>query len=474
MQNKIHPVILSGGTGARLWPMSRPDYPKQLLPLSGAQTMLQETARRVSDPDRFAAPLIVCNEAHRFIIAEQLHAIGRKPGAILLEPIGRNTAPAAAVAALLLAAEDRDAMMLLLPSDHVVTDTAGFVAAVDVAAKAAARKQMVLFGMQPERPETGFGYIIRGSGLDGVDGAYAIERFVEKPNAATAETIIGGGHAFWNSGMFLFSASVFLEELARFEPAVFSAARAAVDRVSRDLDFCRLERELFERAPSVSIDNAVMERTERAAVVPAAFGWSDVGSWSALWDLGPQDGEGNLLVGDVLAVDTRNSYVRSHDRLVATVGVENVVVVETGDAVLVMAKDRSQDVRLVVDQLNAGGRSEAVARPRVYRPWGFYESVVAGNRFQVKHIQVKPGARLSLQMHHHRSEHWVVVNGTARVVRDSDSSLVRENESIYIPCGAQHRLENPGKVPLDLIEVQTGSYLGEDDIVRIEDIYGRA
>ena len=474
MQQKITPVILSGGTGTRLWPLSRPDYPKQLLALAGDETLFQQTLRRVADPARFAPPLIVCNKEHRFIIAEQLRAIGMAADTILLEPVGRNTAPAAALAATILAGRGAGGPMLLLPSDHVVTDPDAFRAAVDLAAHAAETGRMVLFGMQPQRPETGFGYIIAGEPLGAVGGAHAIERFVEKPDPAAAEAIIRGGNAYWNSGMFLFGAELFLEELQRLQPEIVAAARDAVSERSTDLDFCRVDEAAFARAPSISIDNAVMEHTTRAAVLPASFGWSDIGSWAGLWDLGPRDAAGNALFGDVVAIDTRNCYIRSQDRLVTVLGTDNLVVVETADAVLVIDKDRAQDVRTLIDRLGVLGRSEAVARPRVYRPWGFYESVVAGHRFQVKHIQVKPGGQLSLQMHHHRSEHWVVVNGTASVLRDGKTSLVRENESIYIPCTAEHRLENPGKVPLDLIEVQTGSYLGEDDIVRLEDMYGRA
>ena len=453
--------------------MSRPDYPKQLLPLAAEETMLQQTARRVGDRARFAPPVIVCDNEHRFLVAEQMRAIGVEPEAIVLEPVGRNTAPAAAVAALLLSAKDPEALLLLLPSDHVVGNSDAFLAAVDTAQTLARRGRLALFGMRPDRPESGFGYIVRGEAVAEVEGAYAVSRFVEKPEPAVAEKMIAAGDSFWNSGMFLFSAAVFLEELGHFEPEILASAKQAVEKISRDLDFCRIDEAAFKAAPAVSIDNAVMERTDRAAVVPAEFGWSDVGSWSSLWRLGPRDAADNRLIGDVIARESTGCYIRSQERLVAAIGVENLVIVETGDAVLVIDRSRAEEVKQLVEQLQASHRKEAFERPRVYRPWGYYESVVASGRFQVKHIQVKPGGRLSLQMHHHRSEHWVVVNGTAQVVRDNETLIVREAESVYIPCGARHRLENPGKIPLDLIEVQTGSYLGEDDIVRLEDVYGR-
>ena len=470
---RVHPVILSGGTGTRLWPMSRPDYPKQFLPLIGDSTMLQQTAERVRASEHFGAPLIVCNNEHRFVVAEQLRAVGVDPEAIVLEPVGRNTAPAVAAAALLLFAKDPDAVLLVLPSDHIVTDLPPFFAAVERAHAVAQQGRLALFGMSADRPEVGFGYIVRGDELADVDAAYAVERFVEKPDVTVAKSLIAAGDAYWNSGMFLFGARIFLEELERFEPEILACAREAVAGIHRDLDFCRMDEAAFKAAPAMSIDNAVMERTDRAAVIRATFGWSDVGSWSALSDLGPHDAGGNVVVGDVVAHGTKGCYIRSHERLVATVGIENLIIVATGDAVLVADRARAQDVKELVADLQAQGRDEAFERARVYRPWGYYECIEASSRFQVKHIQVKPGARLSLQMHHHRSEHWVVVSGTAKVTRDAESFLVRETESVYIPCGTQHRLENPGKIPLDLIEVQTGSYLGEDDIIRLDDVYGR-
>ena len=465
----IVPVILSGGAGTRLWPLSRELYPKQLLPLAGPHTMIQETALRAAG-GAFGPPVVVCNEEHRFIIAEQLRAVGVVPRAILLEPAGRNTAPAAAAAARLLDAHET---MMLLPSDHVVRDKAAFAAAVATAAKAVGADRLVTFGIDPEAPETGYGYIRRGAALPGIDGAFAVDRFVEKPDLATAQAYLAEGGWAWNSGMFLFRAGDFLAELAGFEPAIAAAAEAALAKAARDLDFVRLDRDAFAAAPSKSIDYAVMERTKRSAVVPARLGWSDVGAWNALWEIGTRDADGNVVEGDVIAADTTNSYLRSEDRLLATVGVDNLVVVATRDVVMVAAKDRAQEVKKIVDRLKAAGRSEASAHPVVYRPWGTYQTVDLGARHQVKHIMLKPGAKISLQKHAHRAEHWVVVSGTARVTRDEDTLVLRENMSTYIPVGCVHRLENPGTEPLRIVEVQSGGYLGEDDIVRLEDSYGR-
>ena len=466
---QIVPVILSGGAGTRLWPLSRELYPKQLLALAGPRTMIQETAARVA-ADPFGAPIIVCNEEHRFIIAEQLRAIGVNPRAILLEPVGRNTAAAAAAAAKLL---DADETMMLLPSDHVVRDEAAFAAAVATARRAVAAGRLVTFGISPEAPETGYGYIKRGAALAGVDGAFAVDRFVEKPDLKTAEGYLAAGDWAWNSGMFLFTAGTFLDELRSFEPAIADAAAAALAAATRDLDFVRLDKDAFAKAPSKSIDYAVMERTKKSAVVPARLGWSDVGAWNALWEIGTRDADGNVTLGDVIATGTTNSYLRSEDRLLAAVGVDNLVVVATKDVVMVADKDRAQDVKKIVDRLKADGRSEATAHPVVYRPWGTYQTIDLGPRHQVKHIMVKPGAKISLQKHAQRAEHWVVVSGTARVTRDEDVLLLRENMSVYIPVGCVHRLENIGTEPLRIVEVQSGSYLGEDDIVRLEDSYGR-
>ena len=470
---KIHPVILSGGSGTRLWPMSRETYPKQLLALTADRTLLQETAARVGNPARFAAPIVVCNDAHRFIVAEQLRQLAVKPRCIVLEPSGRNTAPAAAVAALMLAQEDADALLLLLPSDHVIADAIAFQGAVSTAAAAAADGALVTFGIKPTKPETGYGYIHRGAPLKGRPGCYSVGAFVEKPDLATANGYLARGGYDWNSGMFLFSARAYLDELERLEPEIVARCREAIDGAKRDLDFIRLAADPFQAAPSKSIDYAVMEHTDRAAVVPAEFGWNDVGSWTALWDIGRKDDAGNVAVGDVLALDSTDNYLRSEGKLLATLGIEGLVVVATDDAVLVTPKERAQDVRMLVEALKVRNRPEPAFHPRVYRPWGYYQTLHDGSRFQVKRITVSVGGCLSLQLHHHRAEHWVVVNGAARVTRGNDVFMLNENESTYIPPNTVHRLENPGKVPLNLIEVQSGSYLGEDDIVRIEDNYGR-
>jgi mannose-1-phosphate guanylyltransferase/mannose-1-phosphate guanylyltransferase/mannose-6-phosphate isomerase len=472
---RIHPVILSGGSGTRLWPMSREHYPKQLLPLCSDQSMLQDTAARVQGTGRFAAPLLICNQEHRFIIAEQVRQIGLAPQAIVLEPVARNTAAAAAVAALTLMETDPDALLLLLPADHLIRNQDAFLAAVDAAAAVAASGRLVTFGIVPHAPETGYGYIRRGAPLAGQDGSFDVAAFVEKPTLGIAREFLASGDYLWNSGMFLFPAGLFLSELERFEPLVLAAAKAALAAGSRDLDFFRLDSDAFAAAPGTSIDYAVMERTSVAAVVAADMGWTDVGAWSALWEVGQRDADGNVRHGDVLLHDTRNSYVRSESNaLVALVGLEDTVVVATDDAILVASRDRVQDVKVLVEQLKRDGRTEPLTHRKVHRPWGFYQSVHEGDRFQVKRLTVAPGARLSLQKHYHRAEHWVVVNGTALVTRDDEQILLRENESVYIPLGAVHRLENPGKVPLNLIEVQSGAYLGEDDIVRIDDTYGRA
>jgi len=454
--------------------MSRESYPKQLLPLVSQSTLLQDTASRVSMGSQFHPPLFVCNEEHRFIVAEQLRQIGVAPRAIVLEPIGRNTAPAVCVAALLLLAEDPDALMLVLPSDHAIADVPAFHEACAVAADAARSGALVTFGIAPDRPETGYGYIRRGAAIKGAKGAFRVAEFVEKPDEATAREFVAGGKHAWNSGMFLFPAALALAELERLEPDIVTACRTAVARLTKDLDFLRLDRDAFGAAPSKSIDYALMEKTDKAAVVPAELGWNDVGSWSALWDIGRKDEGGNVAMGDVMLLDAKNSYVRSENRLVAAIGIEDMIVISTDDVVLVLPRDRAQDVRALVDKLRASDRPEPVFHPRVYRPWGFYQTVHDGERFQVKRISVKPGAQLSLQMHHHRTEHWIIVNGTARVTCGEKTFLLTENESTYIPMFTKHRLENPGKVPLNLIEVQSGAYLGEDDIVRYDDQYGRS
>ena len=469
----ITPVILSGGTGTRLWPMSRALYPKQLLPLLSSDSLLQETVRRVGDPARFAAPLIIANDEHRFIIAEQLRQTAITPQAIILEPVGRNTAPAACVAALVVAATDPDALLLVMPSDHAIADHAAFEAAIARAAVAAGSGALVTFGIAADRPETGYGYIRRGPALTGHEGSYAVAGFVEKPDRARAESYLAAGDYFWNSGIFLFPARLYLDELAARQPDMVASCRAALDTAQRDLDFLRLDKPSFAAMRGESIDYAVMEHTKRAAIVPVSMGWNDIGSWDALWAIGDKDGAGNVVLGDVVVEDSRNSYLRAEERMIAALGVEDLVVVATGDVVLIAKRDRAQDIKTLVARLDRAGRSETGTHLTVHRPWGTYRSIHAGDRVQVKHIMVKPGAQLSLQMHHHRAEHWVVVSGTAKVVRGEAEMMLHEDESTYIPVGTKHRLENPGKIPLHLIEVQSGPYLGEDDIVRFEDTYGR-
>ncbi len=472
MAHGLYPVILSGGSGTRLWPLSRAALPKQLLALHGERTMIQETVLRAQLPGA-APPLLLCSEAHRFLVAEQMKEIGVAPRAIVLEPMGRNTAPAAAVAALMTAEADPQGVVVLLPSDHVVRDAASFAEATRLAADAAREGHIVTFGMAPSAPETGYGYVHRGPRLEALDGAFKVRRFVEKPNAETAAGYLADGGYFWNSGMFVFRADVLIEDLRLHAPDVLVAAREALAKAKRDADFVRLDADAFANAPSISIDYALMEKTDRAAIVPCDIGWSDVGAWSALWEIRDQDAQNNVLLGDVIAHDSTGSYVHSDRRLIALVGVHDLVVIATEDAILVADRSRAQDVKAVVDRLKADSRSEHSEHRRVSRPWGSYETVDVGPRHQVKHIAVKPGGRLSLQMHKHRAEHWVVVEGTARVTVGDKVSTLKENESVFIPLGEKHRLENPGDVPLRLIEVQSGSYLGEDDIVRFEDIYGR-
>jgi len=467
----VYPVLLSGGSGTRLWPLSRTLLPKQLLPLTGDATMLQDTAQRLSGPG-FAPPMVICNDAHRFIIAEQLRAIDIAPSQCVLEPIGRNTAPAAAIAALILAAESPDALLLVAPSDHLIKDAPGLRAAIGSAAKAASRGALVTFGVKPTKPHTGFGYIKGGDVLE--DGAcYNVARFVEKPDLETARGYLASGDYYWNSGMFLFSAQVFLDELERLNPAMLEGCRASLAEADKDLDFLRLAAAPFEALKGDSIDYAVMEHTDHAAVMPIDVGWSDLGAWGALWEIGEQDEAGNVLVGDALVHDTRNTYIRSDARLVTAVGVENLIIVATEDAVLVADRDKAEAVRHIVKALADLGRSEVDAHVRVLRPWGAFEGIKKGPGYQVKVLTVNPGAGISLQYHNQRAEHWVVVSGHARVTRDDDVMDLAPNESTYIPLRAVHQLENPGDVPLQVVEVQTGDYLGEDDIVRIEDRYGR-
>jgi mannose-1-phosphate guanylyltransferase/mannose-6-phosphate isomerase len=464
----ITPVILSGGSGTRLWPLSRELYPKQLLPLVGERTMLQETVQRLEGLGA-SQPIVVCNDAHRFLVAEQLRQLGLQPQAIILEPIGRNTAPAIALAALKAAP---DALLLVLPADHVIRDVPAFQAAIRVAMPAAQSGKLVTFGIVPTTPETGYGYI-KQTNAGATAGVFAIEQFIEKPELARAEQFLQQGGYYWNSGMFLFQAGRYLQELQQHAPKILQAARAALTAAKPDLDFVRVDAGEFEACPSDSIDYAVMEKTRDAVVVPLAAGWSDVGSWSALHEALPADARGNVSKGDVLAEDSDGCYLYAESRLVSTVGLKDHVVVETKDAVLVAPKNRVQDVKQLVARLKAEGRYEHSLHREVYRPWGSYDSIDNGHRFQVKRLTIKPGAQLSLQLHHHRAEHWIVVSGTARITCGEKVFLLEENQSTYIPIGERHRIENPGRIPLHIIEVQSGSYLGEDDIVRFEDRYGR-
>ena len=468
LKAKLQPVLLSGGSGTRLWPLSREAYPKQFLALAGDDTMLQATWRRVADLAD-AAPIVVAGEEHRFLVAEQLRQVGAPTPAILLEPIGRNTAPAIAAAALQALRDGEDPLLLVLPSDHVVRDADAFRAAVRAAMPAAEQGALVTFGIMPDAPETGFGYIEAERG----EGVQRVLRFVEKPDAVTAQTYLDAGGYYWNSGMFLLRASRYLEELRKFRADIVGGAQAAFDAAQRDGDFIRLDKAAFAACPADSIDYAVMEKTDAAMVLPVDIGWNDVGSWSALWQVSEQDGDGNAHHGDVISIDSRNSYAYAR-RMVALVGVDDLVVVETDDAVLVARKDRVQQVKDVVARLKAEQRTQAALHREVHRPWGSYDSIDMAEGFQVKRIKVKPGARLSLQSHTRRAEHWIVVRGTARVTRDNDVFELFANQSTYIPIGAKHRLENPGTEMLELIEVQSGDYLGEDDIVRYEDVYGRS
>lgn len=467
------PVILSGGSGTRLWPLSRRNRPKQFLALGGEFTLFQQTVARTRALVGIGAPIVVCSEEHRFLVAEQLSEQHVNGASILLEPMPRNTAPAIALAAWQALAKDADAILLVLPADHLIGDTASFAEAVGKAQPLAEQDWLVTFGIRPATPETGFGYIKRAQALG--DGGFKVERFVEKPDVAKAKEYVASGDYEWNSGMFLFKTSRYLDELQQHAPEMHAASKAAHKRARVDLDFVRIDKDAFAASPDNSIDYAVMEKTARAAVVPVSCGWSDIGSWDALWAASQRDLDGNRLEGDVIALDSRNCFVHGADhRLIATLGLEDIVVVDTPDAVLVASRDRVQDVKQLVDRIKAAGRQEHLFHRKVYRPWGSYDSVDTGTRFQVKRIVVKPGAALSLQKHHHRAEHWVIVSGTAEVTRNEEVFLLTENESTFLPLGATHRLRNPGKIPLELIEVQSGSYLGEDDIVRLEDIYGRS
>jgi mannose-1-phosphate guanylyltransferase/mannose-6-phosphate isomerase len=474
--SRIHPVILSGGSGTRLWPLSRSMFPKQFIRFFNGQgtTFLGATLKRLAANGEFAAPTLLCNNDHRFLVKEELERIGIPAGDIVLEPVARNTAAAIAVAALAVARTDPAGVMAVMPSDHVIKDEARFVEAVRRAAKVAETGKLVLFGIKPDGPHTGYGYIQQGAPLEGGPaGCFAVAAFAEKPDRSTAERYLAGGRHFWNSGIFVLHVRTFLEELERLEPKILAAARGALDGAERDLGFLRLDRKSFAQSPNISVDYAVMEKTSAAAMLPIDVGWNDVGSWSSLWDVAPHDAAGNFVRAEAVMEDTSGSYIHSEKALVATIGVKDLVIVDTPDALLVADKSRAQDVSGIVKRLKQSNRKEQEQHLRNYRPWGFFETLSIGPRFQVKLLHVKPGGKLSMQMHHHRSEHWVVVQGTAKVVVGDSEKLVRENESVYIFATQWHRLENPGKVPLEIIEVQIGSYLGEDDIVRTDDVYHR-
>jgi mannose-1-phosphate guanylyltransferase/mannose-6-phosphate isomerase len=470
----IVPLIMCGGSGTRLWPLSRAQFPKQFLPLVNDTSMLQDTLARL--PKEHQAPVFICNEDHRFLVAEQVKQVKCHEATILLEPQGRNTAPAVALAALNTLTSGHDSLLLVLAADHVIKDSQKFHQAIGKARVEAEQGKLVTFGIVPTHAETGYGYIKQGAckGGDGKgNGIFEVASFVEKPNKEVAEDYLASGEYLWNSGMFLFKASRYIEELEKFRPDILSSCQEAMSKVAKDLDFIRPDREAFLRCSDESIDYAVMEKTADAVVVPLDAGWSDVGSYSALWEVSEQDDQYNVLKGDVIAHDTTNSYIHSQNKLITTLGVDNVVVIDTPDAVLVANKDKVQNIKEIVNKLKEQDRSETRLHREVYRPWGKYDSVDSGERFQVKRITVNPGAKLSVQMHHHRAEHWVIVSGTAKVTLDGESTLLSENQSTYIPIGVVHALENPGKLPLEMIEVQSGSYLGEDDIVRFEDKYGR-
>ncbi len=470
------PVILCGGTGTRLWPLSRASYPKQYLALAGdsEDTLIQQTQKRLRGLSGLKNPLLICNEDHRFIVAEQMRQIDAEPSAILLEPIGRNTAPAISVAALKAIEHGEDPLLLVLAADHMIRDEKEFLRVIEAGRKPAEAGRLVTFGIVPTSPATGYGYIEAENHIENTaDKGLPIARFIEKPNRATAERFIAEGRFTWNSGIFLFKASVILNELKRLAPEIITSSKASLEKDIHDLEFIRLDKDAFAKCPNISIDVAVMEKTHLGTVLPLKAGWSDVGSWDALWETSDQDIDGNVTRGRVIIQKSKNCYLRSEHRLLVGLGIEDLVVVETDDAVLISNRNQTESVKNIVKQLETDGSPEGKAHRKIYRPWGNYTSVVEGSRWQVKRIQVKPGASLSLQMHHHRAEHWVVVKGTALVERNGEKKLIGENESTYIPLGCKHRLSNPGRMPMELIEIQSGAYLGEDDIVRLEDQYGR-
>ncbi|MDF2179647.1 mannose-1-phosphate guanylyltransferase/mannose-6-phosphate isomerase [Aliiglaciecola sp. CAU 1673] len=466
----MKPIVMAGGSGSRLWPKSRAAFPKQFLSLTSEHSMLQDTLLRLKGLDT-EAPVFVCNDDHRFIVAEQLRQAGLKHDGILLEPMGKNTAPAIALAALHARLKGEDPILLVLAADHVIQNTPAFHQAVKEAEALARQDKLVTFGVVPTCAHTGYGYIKRGAALG--DSGYQVASFEEKPDMPKAQAFVDSGEYLWNSGMFMFKASRYLQELSKFAPEILGVCEKAIETESLDLEFVRVDADIFATCPEDSIDYAVMEKTDAAAVVPLDAGWSDVGSWSSLWEVQDKDENGNVVQGDAMLVDVKDSYINAEQRLIAVLGLQDVIVVETKDAILVAHKDKVQDIKTVVNKLKAEARSEYKFHREVFRPWGSYDSIDNGQRFQVKRITVKPGEKLSVQMHHHRAEHWIVVSGTAKVTCDEDTFLMSENQSTYIPIGVVHSLENPGKIPLELIEVQSGAYLGEDDIVRFSDRYGR-